>query len=79
MTNILHYIDDSTPDGTRTTTLCGSPLTADRAGAASIMATGSWTMCPLCELRRTLIGMGLEADPYPERPARRRWEQPPLF
>lgn len=76
MTSVPHCIDAAVPNGTRITTLCGSRLTADMPGAAHAQTAGDWMICLLCELRRTLIGMGLESDPYL---ARRQWGQPTLF
>lgn len=35
----------------------------------------AWTSCPLCELRRSLIDMGLETDPYRPEPSN-HWTQP---
>lgn len=78
MTVILHYINDSTPDGRRTTALCGCQLTADRAGAEQAKATRDWVLCPLCELRKTLADMGLEPDPDRNQ-HERKWIQGALW
>lgn len=71
--NTLHYVN-KLPDGAITTTLCGIRIRTDHKATARAKRS-AWTSCPLCELRRSLIDMGLETDPYRPEPSN-HWTQP---
>lgn len=81
--DMLHYTV-TMGDHRHAVTYCGLPFVTDHAATRQVQSSGQWIMCPLCELRMTLIQAGLEPDPMESaQPADEThgpaWTQPTLF
>ena len=74
----LHYTIESR-DHRHAVTYCGMEFITDKARSDKAKASGRWCICPLCELRYTLIRQGLEPDPMQHGHPAGRWVQPTLF